>query len=71
MSESFIRFYTVEHGFGMIVSVILITIGYSKAKKRLGTASAGKALFWFYLISLFIILISIPWPFRELGGSWF
>ncbi|MEL6276207.1 MAG: cytochrome B, partial [Bacteroidota bacterium] len=25
----------------------------------------------YYLIGLIIILVSIPWPFRNLGAGWF
>lgn len=67
MSNSMLRFFTVEHGLMMLIAIILITIGNRKAK-----AGLAKPTFWYYLIALIIILAAIPWPFRtELGGSWF
>lgn len=67
MKDSLLRFYTVEHVLMMLISVILITVGYSKAKK----SGSWKKQFTFYLIGLLIILLAIPWPFRNLGGHWF
>ncbi|NBB19947.1 cytochrome B [Runella sp. CRIBMP] len=66
MSDKFYRFYTVEHIVGMLVAIVLITIGHAQAKKL----NHGK-VFTFYLVALLLILISIPWPFRNLGGGWF
>ena len=66
MKDSILRFYGVEHILGMVIAAILITIGFSKAKK-----TGYKAVFSYYLIGLIIILISIPWPFRIEGTSWF
>ena len=67
MKDSMKRFYTMEHILLMVIAVILITIGYSKAKK----SSNWKPVFTYYLIGLILILISIPWPFRGLGAGWF
>lgn len=72
MKETIFRFYGVEHMSMMILAIILITVGYSTAK-RAGTdlAKHKKIAIW-YGIGLLLILASIPWPFREaLGGSWF
>ncbi|WP_028664455.1 hypothetical protein [Runella zeae] len=66
MSDKFYRFYTVEHMVGMLVAIVLITIGHSQAKKL----NHGK-VFAYYSIALLLILISIPWPFRNLGAGWF
>jgi len=71
MKDATLRFYTVEHIFIMIIAVILITVGYSKAKRKVATAQKARAIFWYYFIALILMIISIPWPFREgLGGGW-
>jgi hypothetical protein len=70
MKDSMLRFYLVEHFVGMLIAIILITIGYSKAKRALPEKSA-KLIFWFYTIGLLVMLASIPWPFRGLGAGWF
>lgn len=65
MKDALLRFYGVEHIIGMLIAVILITIGFSKAKKK-----GYKSIFVYYLAALVLILISIPWPFRIIGGTW-
>ncbi|MBS1739686.1 MAG: hypothetical protein JST88_03990 [Bacteroidetes bacterium] len=64
MSDSYLRFWGIEHIFGMIVAIVLIHIGYSSAKKDIADEAKFKKLFWFTTIALIIILITIPWPFR-------
>lgn len=61
------RFFAIEHLTGMLVAIILITIARGKAKV-LNYKAAG----WLYLIALIILLVTIPWPFREgIGRPWF
>ena len=71
MKDSVLRFYTVEHISLMLIAIILITIGYSRGKKLLPAAEGYRRTAFFYLIGLVLILISIPWPFRNLGAGWF
>lgn len=71
MGDAVTRFYTVEHIFGMLLAVALITVGYIKAKKQAELNKGWKTIGVFYLIGLLLILISIPWPFRGLGAGWF
>ncbi|NND76782.1 MAG: cytochrome B [Flavobacteriales bacterium] len=65
MSNSFQRFWMIEHLFGMLVAIILITVGYSKVKKASDEAGKNKSIKVFYTIALIIILLTIPWPFKE------
>jgi hypothetical protein len=68
MGDNIARFFTVEHSLGMILAIILITIGYSKSKKM----QSHRKIALFYSIALLLIIVSIPWPFRDLGVSnWF
>ncbi len=61
------RFFAIEHPIGMLFGIILITVARGKVKEgRLSSAS------WIYLIALVIILLVVPWPFREgVGRPWF
>lgn len=69
MSDSLFRFFTVEHSLLMILAIILITMGYTRSKKA---PKPFNVVFIFYFIALILILIGIPWPFREsLGAGWF
>jgi hypothetical protein len=69
MKDTFYRFYWIEHPFAMIIAVALITIGRGMAKKNLTDPIKYKRAFWFFLIALLIILISVPWPFRQVVGK--
>lgn len=72
MGNALLRFYTVEHLSMMLLAIILITIGYARAKRQRGMAASHRTVFVFYGIGLLLILASIPWPFRTaLGGGWF
>ncbi|WP_276484570.1 hypothetical protein [Paraflavitalea pollutisoli] len=72
MSNSVLRFFAVEHMLGMLIAIVLITIGRGKVKRATDYTAHNKA-FWFFLIALIIILASVPWPFRMEGIArpWF
>nr|WP_276496266.1 hypothetical protein [Pontibacter litorisediminis] len=62
MGDSVSRLYILEHPLTMIIAVILITVGYSRAKRQIGTDNRGfKSIAIFYGIGLFLILLRIPW----------
>ncbi|MGK7392576.1 MAG: cytochrome B [Candidatus Cyclobacteriaceae bacterium M2_1C_046] len=71
MKDAILRFYLVEHSFLMLIAVILITIGYSKAKRQEDDYKSFRSIRIFYLIGLFLILLGIPWPWQDMGASWF
>lgn len=58
---SFARQVAVEHPFVGILGIILITIGFSKHKKKLTAAKKFKTITIFYLIAWLLILSRIPW----------
>ena len=68
MKDKFLRFYWIEHPMAMIISILLITLGYGVAKKPLADELKLKKAFYYFLIALLLILVSIPWPFREVIG---
>ncbi len=59
------RFAALEHPVGMILAIILITLGYGKVKRGESDGAKIKAVKVFFGLALIIILASIPWPFRE------
>ena len=61
MKNSQIRLLTVEHPILMLLAIILITMGYSKHKKRTTDKSNYLTLIWYYGMALLFILIRIPW----------
>lgn len=68
MKDKFYRFFWVEHPTIMIIAIILITLGYGMAKKPVADEVKYRKAFWFFTIALLLILIGIPWPFREIIG---
>lgn len=72
MKDSAARYWAVEHMVGMIIGIILITIGRSVAKKDLPDSLKHKRSAILFTLALVIILVSIPWPFRVgIGRPWF
>lgn len=71
MKNNTYRFFAVEHIFGMLVAIVLITMGRGASKKNIPDHSKHKRTFWFILVALVIILATIPWPFRtEVARPW-
>lgn len=61
MKNSEARLYAVEHPLIMIIVVVLVTIGYSKHKKKLVSGPKFRALTLFYALALIFALSRIPW----------
>lgn len=72
MANASLRFHGMEHLVGMILAIVIVTIGRKKAENaRSNQLKHSKIITW-YTIGLILILAFIPWPFREvLGGQWF
>ena len=62
---SFARQVAVEHPFVGILGIILITIGFSKHKKKLTAVKKFKNITSYYFIAWLLILSRIPW------STWF
>lgn len=60
MSNADYRFYAVEHALVMIIAVVLITMGYSKSKKKQGSEKF-KGLSIFYTVAFALVLSRLPW----------
>ncbi|MEN9941098.1 MAG: hypothetical protein RLZZ321_604 [Bacteroidota bacterium] len=72
MKSPLLRFYGMEHLAGMLIAIVLVTIGHSKSKKATESSDKFKAIKRWYVLALILILAFIPWPFRTvLGAGWF
>lgn len=67
MQDPIHRFWAIEHLTGMLLAIILITLGKGSAKKNITDEAKHKRSFWLYFIAFIIIMASVPWPWRELG----
>lgn len=71
MKSSVLRFFAVEHLFGMLVTAAVLHIGTARAR-RLGEAPERHRRTAFVVgIAFVLMLASIPWPFMPYGRPLF
>ena len=61
MKNSELRKILIEHPLVGIIGIVLITVGFSKHKKKTTSAEKFKTIAIFYTIALILILSRIPW----------
>jgi len=61
MKHTVLRKPLVEHPLMILIAIALITIGFSKHKKKTTDQAKFKTIFVYYLIALLLILKVIPW----------
>lgn len=61
MKNTELRNLIIEHPTTMIIATVLVTIGYSKHKKKLVSKPKFKMLAIFYSLALVLVLAKIPW----------
>lgn len=66
MTNKDLRFWAVEHLVGMIIAVVLVTIGRARVKRADTNIGKHRAQLLFFGFALLIILFSIPWASRPL-----
>jgi cation transport ATPase len=73
MKDSTLRFWAVEHITGMLIAIVLITLGKAVARKNLSDEKKHTRMAVMFLLALLIILAVVPWPFRTgaIGRPWF
>ena len=64
MSDAAARLTALEHPLINIVAIVLITIGYSRAKKLESSIAKFRSIYMLYAVGLVLILSRIPW------GNW-
>lgn len=64
-----LRYFGMEHTLIMIIGIILITVGYSTAKRKTDAKSKFKTTWIFYGLGLVLILSRIPWGVH--GAGWY
>jgi len=61
IGDSASRLLAIEHPLMMIIAIVLITIGWSKHKKKTEDSAKFKTFAIFYGLALLLILARIPW----------
>ncbi|MGC3948525.1 MAG: cytochrome b [Chryseolinea sp.] len=68
MSDKMTRYWTVEHIFGMLAAVVLITLARSTSKRMSDDNAKHKRMFIFNFVALVVILAMIAISGRKLIG---
>ncbi|MBS1527021.1 MAG: cytochrome B [Bacteroidetes bacterium] len=68
MKQHDTRYWTVEHITGMLIAIVLITIGHSRSKKAATATAKHKNIATFYTIAALIIVAAIVTSGRGLLG---
>ncbi|MDR1990981.1 MAG: hypothetical protein LBQ09_12220 [Acidobacteriaceae bacterium] len=62
MSTSQLRFWSIEHPFGMLVAIVFVRVGRITSGNAATPASARKKRLVWFALALLVVLVSIPWP---------
>ena len=62
MGNSVLRFWAVEHAFGMIVGLALVHIGRVRIRKTADGVRRHRLAAIFFGLGLAVMLLTIPWP---------
>lgn len=65
-----VRYFAVEHVFGMLIAISLAHVGRSRVRKAPDERKARTAAI-FYGLSVVALLVSIPWPGMTAGRPLF
>ena len=71
MGQSLLRFYLIEHPFGMIAALACAHIGRARAARSATAIGARRTTARFYGMAIALMLLSIPWPFLRAGRPLF
>jgi hypothetical protein len=67
MQSSVLRFWAVEHVFGMVIALALAHIGRARASRERDSAGRHRLVFIWAGLALVAMLVSIPWPGMPAG----
>lgn len=67
MSNHVLRFWVVEHPFGMLASLALAHVGNVRLRQAGGDRRAARRVAVYFAMALLLAIVSIPWPFLSYG----
>lgn len=68
LQHSETTFFSIIHSVLMLLAVVVLTVGSAMAKRRHSDAEKFKTMLWWFLLTFFILMIAIPWPFSPLAN---
>ena len=71
MGNAGMRFWTVEHPFGMLLGLALAHVGRARIRKTADAVRRHRVALIFFTLSMLVILATIPWPARAYGRPLF
>ena len=73
IGDPVMRFFAVEHVIGMLVAVVVAHVGRSLVRRASTPVQKHRRSITWTVVSLLIVLASIPWPFLAAGQGrgWF
>ena len=63
-------FWKYEHAYGMILAVVLITVGRALSKRARDEKRKQLLIGVFFLLGLLLMFSLIPWPWSEYPRKW-
>jgi hypothetical protein len=63
MANSTLRYWSMEHIFGMVVALALAHVGRARSRKAFEAVARHKEMAIFCGLAILVILVTIPWPF--------
>jgi hypothetical protein len=63
MKDSTLRFFAIEHIFGMLVAAAVLHVGTARARRLGDSPVRQKRTALVVALALVIVFVSIPWPF--------
>ena len=67
MATPAIRFFTVEHLAVMLLALAAAHIGRARTRKAASAAAKHTSAAFWYLLTLLLVLVAVPWPFYSSG----
>ena len=67
MKVAGMRFWSVEHWFGMVIGIALVHVGIARAGRATDGSRKHRILAIFFVLAMLAILAASPWPGRPYG----
>ena len=69
MGNATLRFWAVEHVFGMVVALALTHLGRARSRRATEPAARHRQAAIFFALATIVLLVTIPWPFTAVGAE--
>lgn len=67
MGNETVRYWTMEHGFGMIVAIAFAHVGRVSIRRKTDPLAKNRSAAIWLTLAVVIMLLTLPWPFMPYG----